>query len=803
MDFAKLMSAHIKKGKESAPPSNSGDKKYLKRSELEAQRQAAYRAEQEAAERAKEERLAKKRKVEEEEAAKEEERREKRQRLAEETRRRREEEEEAEERRRRKRLGLPDLPPKNRDSDGDGTPVPEDEDMAEEELVAKLRALNEPAVLFGETHRQRLKRYKKRIGADNLKAMMTDGPIPTTLQLVPEKDMKVDAKVPKDKEGREFLFRQLASYFTMVLKEWGATLARRDPEVKASYQGKQAQAAMLQALDNMRPLFKKLEKFDLADSILEPVVEIVHAAQERRYVHANDGYLKLSIGKAAWPIGVTMESYFTYPPEPESPVNHDILFRQGISPDGSDTFTPRTLIYDLKGAFGSMKKVSALYEREDEVNVDRSHVWPSKPVVQRLAPIQQSPYQAHLDAGLEPPPLDASTVRYWSDYSRLFYHPKSLVQLSEFDVNDKLMPFEKWEVGMELFEKLEREDDLVDRDLRPFVEECDGVQGIQIFTGVDDAWGGWASGWIERLRDEYGKLSIWTWGIGDQGGNTSVPREKRLQQIENASRSLQTLAEHSSVYVPMTNIPKSLPSYLSIDPNSPWHIGALQCVGLESMTIPSRLRTSDGRRGTLQDLEDTFNSTGKRRIVKLSMSIADPGVLSQKTSSDIERAEKAGSTGSHRASSGEEDALSQYDIDMFTKDYRIGVAKSGKKEHVFGCAEVSRGEWNLADDRDPHDRFGDGPAIQRFSTRLLFPLLDSFPSSAFDVGSEPRDKLAVHTGLSTSTLVADQVRAIEQIVRRMHMVSIDEREALCNGLQTIAEEYDEGWDSGSNSDEDD
>lgn len=43
---------------------------------------------------------------------------------------------------------------------------------------------------------------------------------------------------------------------------------------------------------------------------------------------------------------------------------------------------------------------------------------------------------------------------------------------------------------------------------------------------------------------------------------------------------------------------------------------------------------------------------------------------------------------------------------------------------------------------------------------------------------------------------------MEQIVRRMHMVGIDEREALCHGLQTMAEEYDEGWDSGSDSDED-
>lgn len=171
-----------------------------------------------------------------------------------------------------------------------------------------------------------------------------------------------------------------------------------------------------------------------------------------------------------------------------------------------------------------MKKVSALYEAEEDVNVDRSGVWSSKPIIQRSAPIQPSPYQTALDAGLEPPPLTPSTVRYWSDYSRVFYHPKSLVQLSEFDLSVSLMPFEKWEVGMEFFEKMERDVDLVDRDLRPFAEECDGMQGIQIMTGIDDAWGGWASGWLERLRDDYGKLSIWTWGLGDQGGNMATPR---------------------------------------------------------------------------------------------------------------------------------------------------------------------------------------------------------------------------------------------------------------------------------------
>ena len=70
----------------------------------------------------------------------------------------------------------------------------------------------------------------------------------------------------------------------------------------------------------------------------------------------------------------------------------------------------------------------------------------------------------------------------------------------------------------------------------------------------------------------------------------------------------------------------------------------------------------------------------------------------------------------------------------------------------------------------------------------------------FDLGSGHPSKLAVHAGLTTSTAVANQVRAIEQIVKRL--VGFDEREALCDGLQVIAEEYDEGWDSGTDSDDD-
>ncbi|KAH6636523.1 hypothetical protein F5144DRAFT_567761 [Chaetomium tenue] len=335
MDFAALMSQEISKSK--GNNSNSSNKKdpkptsssttttttttetttppkYISRREAEAARRATYLAEQAALEEARAGKAAAKRQREEEAAQEARARDEKRRRLAEESRARREAREAEEERKRRKRLGLPELPPPGADA-GEGVGEVEEEgdeddldgetgDVAEEELVKRLRGLGEPAVLFGEGHAARLRRYRKVVRGGALAAAA--GPIATTLLPVEEKDMKVPDTVPpaSDKKARRLLFRQLASYFNMILREWELALAREDNA--DTFAGQAAHSAMVSSKETMRPLFRKFEQGDLDESILEAVIEIVKAAQERRYVDANDGYLRLSIGKAAWPIGVTM-----------------------------------------------------------------------------------------------------------------------------------------------------------------------------------------------------------------------------------------------------------------------------------------------------------------------------------------------------------------------------------------------------------------------------------------------------------------------------------------------------------------
>ncbi|KAJ4520408.1 hypothetical protein HRR75_002273 [Exophiala dermatitidis] len=318
MDFKSLMAAQIAKAKPAASPSpppqsspsptpdaSTTTTKYVRRAELEAARQAAYAAEQARIEAERAERAAKKRKLEEEEAERKAIREEKRRKLAEESRRRREEQEREEERKRRKRLDQPSASAAAVDGD--------QEDIPDDELRQKLRDLNEPATLFDETHSARLQRYRRRLKASQMavatKPKITDGPIPTTLEPVPEKDMLLPSSstlpAPNTPE-HEFLYRQLASWFTLVLTEWSIALSQRDAAVRASSSGKAASSSYQQVLKDLTPLFRRFERRDLEPDLLEPICQIVRAAQRRRYVEANDAYLTLSIGKAAWPIGVTM-----------------------------------------------------------------------------------------------------------------------------------------------------------------------------------------------------------------------------------------------------------------------------------------------------------------------------------------------------------------------------------------------------------------------------------------------------------------------------------------------------------------
>ncbi|KAH9443405.1 hypothetical protein Pst134EA_031281 [Puccinia striiformis f. sp. tritici] len=91
-----------------------------------------------------------------------------------------------------------------------------------------------------------------------------------------------------------------------VWKEWEQSMAEQPDHIRRSAQGKLAAAMQKQSAEYLKQLFKSLRKRELTPDVLQAVAEIVHHMQTQEYIRANDTYLRLSIGNAPWPIGVTM-----------------------------------------------------------------------------------------------------------------------------------------------------------------------------------------------------------------------------------------------------------------------------------------------------------------------------------------------------------------------------------------------------------------------------------------------------------------------------------------------------------------
>ncbi|KAI2630471.1 tubulin domain-containing protein [Xylaria nigripes] len=508
----------------------------------------------------------------------------------------------------------------------------------------------------------------------------------------------------------------------------------------------------------------------------------------------------------------TQESYFTYGEDEESPVDHDVHFRQGLGIDGAETFMPRTVIYDLKGGFGTLKRLNALYDISDDAA--KSSLWPGQTVVHKQDPIEASAYQESLDTGKPPPELTTSTVRYWSDFNRVFYHPRSIIQLNEYELNSTLMPFEKWHMGEELFANLDKEHDLLDRDLRPFVEEADHMQGIQIMSGIDDAWGGFAAKYVERIRDEYGKSPVWVFGIQDPV--RGLPREKKLLKLVNKARALAELGSQASLVVPLSLPEEPLPSRIRLDASSPWHVSALFAATIESTTLYTRLKNTDSiYSSNLGHMTDLLNIFGKQTIASIEMSPLDPAKNGDKGPVNAH-----GEQISHLQSdaiddeseAGSQKGTTSLDVDLSSpQDLRLqpGTRRS-RKRYVFSQIQTYRGpDKDEATESDEHasatttGRFGmkRQPKVHNYRSGLSYPILDSNPAIfRAGNGNAVKDHMAMRTALSTDSSVMYKVRALRTAVIRS--IGLEDRENLGNELAEIAEGYKEGWSSGSDDSDD-
>ncbi|KAL0391001.1 UNVERIFIED_CONTAM: Pre-splicing factor 18 [Sesamum calycinum] len=227
----------------------------------------------------------------------------------------------------------------------------DDLNLPKQEVIRRLRFLKQPVTLFGEDDEARLDRLKFVLKAGLFEvddSDMTEGQTNDFLRdivelkkrqksgILSDRKRKSTEDGGEDKEsggGDEDLsgdgassgmdhdkdlkrmkanFEELCDedkilvFFKKLLNEWNQELNEMTEAEKRTAKGKSMVATFKQCARYLNPLFKFCRKKVLPDDIRQALMVVVDCCMKRDYLAAMDHYIKLAIGNAPWPIGVTM-----------------------------------------------------------------------------------------------------------------------------------------------------------------------------------------------------------------------------------------------------------------------------------------------------------------------------------------------------------------------------------------------------------------------------------------------------------------------------------------------------------------
>lgn len=100
--------------------------------------------------------------------------------------------------------------------------------------------------------------------------------------------------------------KRIYKHFKGLLKQWENDLNQRSDEVKRSLAGRNETKKVKQCKDYIRPLFQLCKRRQLDENMADKLFAMVLFCEQGEFVRAHDAYMDIAIGRAAWPIGVTM-----------------------------------------------------------------------------------------------------------------------------------------------------------------------------------------------------------------------------------------------------------------------------------------------------------------------------------------------------------------------------------------------------------------------------------------------------------------------------------------------------------------
>ncbi|XP_078697673.1 protein misato homolog 1-like [Branchiostoma floridae x Branchiostoma belcheri] len=388
------------------------------------------------------------------------------------------------------------------------------------------------------------------------------------------------------------------------------------------------------------------------------------AGSTREVVTLQFGHYANFVGTHWWNVQESSFCYDMSSGSSPSEINHDVLFREGLTLTGEQTYTPRLLLYDLKGSLNTLKEDGTLYdvmEKDDEVHwmgdvtLHTSETSGKNQFLKDLERIDKGELPTEEDAssaGTEDShdevqeatphsstnPLEVfrsklynldGSVSVWSDFLRIHLHPRTVSILSEYAHDLEQDMFDVFGYGQQLLGTPRVSSDLEDR-LHFFVEDCDSLQGFQVLVDPYNGFGGLAAEVLEQMSEDYDNKGILTFGCYP---SVYVRRSSIVDyhRLICTVLSVTKLSTSSSLYAPLSVAaglgrdpgPTASFPYLTYNPTLHYHTAGILAATLDTCTLPYRTR-SDAV--LMTDLTGTLNYSG-RKLAALSARLPFPITL--------------------------------------------------------------------------------------------------------------------------------------------------------------------------------
>ncbi|KAJ1909750.1 mtDNA inheritance, partitioning of the mitochondrial organelle, partial [Coemansia sp. S17] len=220
---------------------------------------------------------------------------------------------------------------------------------------------------------------------------------------------------------------------------------------------------------------------------------------------------------------------------------------QGVGQRGR-RYTPRVLVFDKVGNFGSLGQSHHAKEKGDaddlEAEIEAAQ-WDGATEVHR-----QMPYTPSAVLGTGCNEFSESRVRYWSDFNEVEFNTvQSLNSISGVEFGNSLGEMNTFQEGGDVFAGENGRDEMLEGKFRGLAEACDQMQGFQVMADAHGGFAGFGAGFVGKVREEYPKSSILMYNVAS-GRASDMGSTQTIDAAIALATNLESVSAAVNMYVP-------------------------------------------------------------------------------------------------------------------------------------------------------------------------------------------------------------------------------------------------------------